>query len=372
MSSDKDINEVLQEVIIRYSQVWEDYALLEEGLNIQPDDHVLSIASAGCNALALLLKEPASVTAVDLNPAQTAIVHLKKEAITHFNHEEFVNLVGARHDMDRLELYQRVRDTLVVPAREFWDTHIEILRKGFIHFGRFELYFRSFQEKLISKMVPSEDMRAFLNLEDPVKQANFFGKVFQDPRFVEPFKAYTSQQMIAKHGRDESQFRFVEKKDLGEHFLERFEYVATQLPTKNNFYLEYLLTSNYNDLTKGPAYLNPNNFEKLKGLVERLHIETRGLDCPVKDHAEGHFSKANLSDLFEYLSEKETESLLRLLATRMRLGGRIAYWNLLVPRSRPESLKDWLEPRPELSEALWKKDRNPFYRGFVVEQVIRG
>ena len=67
MSSENEINEVLKQPVIRYSQVWEDYALLEEGLDIQPDDHVLSIASAGCNALALLLKGPASVTALDLN-----------------------------------------------------------------------------------------------------------------------------------------------------------------------------------------------------------------------------------------------------------------------------------------------------------------
>ncbi len=65
---------------IRYSQVWEDAGILSRGLEIQPSDHVLSIASAGCNALALLLEEPQSVTMVDLNPAQTALCHLKLAA----------------------------------------------------------------------------------------------------------------------------------------------------------------------------------------------------------------------------------------------------------------------------------------------------
>jgi len=371
MSSEKQINEVLQEVIIRYSQVWEDHALLEEGLDIQPDDHVLSIASAGCNALALLLKGPASVTAVDLNPAQTAIVHLKKAAIKELNHEEFVNLVGARNDMERGPLYQRIRDKLSGDVQAFWDSHSEVLENGFIHFGRFELYFRSFQEKLISKMVPPDAMQAFLTLDSVDHQTAFFNKVFQHPKFVEAFKTYTSQKMIAEHGRDESQFRFVEEEDLGDHFMKRLHYVTTQIATNNNFYLEYLLTSEYSDLSKGPPYLRPENYDKLRSLIDRLHIETRGLDCPVNDHDEGHFSKANLSDLFEYLSEEETEGLLRILATKMRPGGRIAYWNLLVPRSRPKSLEDWIKPHPELSKDLWNKDRNPFYGAFVLEEITR-
>ena len=50
MSEEKEINEVLQEAIIRYSQVWEDYDMLLKGLDIGPDDNSLSIASAGCNA----------------------------------------------------------------------------------------------------------------------------------------------------------------------------------------------------------------------------------------------------------------------------------------------------------------------------------
>ena len=98
MSNEREINSVLQEGIVRYSQVWEDYELLSEGLKIQSDDHILSIASAGCNALAMLLEEPASVTAVDLNPSQTAICHLKKAGYTHLSHAEFVSLMGVRKE----------------------------------------------------------------------------------------------------------------------------------------------------------------------------------------------------------------------------------------------------------------------------------
>lgn len=371
MSEDKQINEVLQEGIIRYSQVWEDYDMLIQGLNIGSDDHVLSIASAGCNALAMLLAEPRSVTAVDLNPSQTAICHLKKAAILNLYYEEFVALMGVRTGQDRWALYQQIRPGMPEDAQSFWDNNREIIDKGIVHCGRLEKYFGVFQEKFIAKLVPDEMMRSFLSQDKTQTQVDFFEKVFNHPKFVETFKAYTSQDMIAEHGRDHSQFKFVEVNDVGQYFHDRFRYVCTELPTQHNFYLEFLLTSNYSDLTNGPAYLRPDNFLKLRSLMPRFHIETKPLDACIEDFEVGHYSKANLSDLFEYLSEEQTEGFLKTLATGMREGGRIAYWNLLVPRERPESLANILKPHRELAHGLWKKDRAFFYGDFHIEEITR-
>ena len=149
MSETRDIKEVLEEGIIRYSQVWEDYELLKQGLKIQSDDHILSIASAGCNALAMLLEEPASVTAVDLNPSQTAICHLKKAGYLHLTHSEFVSLVGVRKDHAVKDVYDKIKDALPADARAFWDKNFGLLEYGLVHCGRLEKYFRVFQEKFI-------------------------------------------------------------------------------------------------------------------------------------------------------------------------------------------------------------------------------
>ena len=70
MQKDEHIHDVLQKDIIRYSQVWEDQDILHEGLAIQEHDRVLSIASAGGNALAMLAAGAKEVVAVDMNPPQ--------------------------------------------------------------------------------------------------------------------------------------------------------------------------------------------------------------------------------------------------------------------------------------------------------------
>jgi S-adenosylmethionine-diacylglycerol 3-amino-3-carboxypropyl transferase len=288
------------------------------------------------------------------------------------NYEEFVVLMGVRNGQDRWGLYQRLRPEVPEDAREFWDNNQAIIDNGIVHCGRLEQYFQVFQKKFIAELVSEDAMKHFLSQEKTQAQADFFEKVFNHPKFVEAFKAYTSQDMIAEHGRDHSQFKFVEVEDVGQFFHDRFRHVCTDLPTKHNFYLEFLLTSNYADLTNGPAYLQPDNFPKLQSLMPRFHIKTKPLDACIEDHDVGHYSKANLSDLFEYLSEEQTEGFLKTLATGMREGGRIAYWNLLVPRARPESLAHILKPHRELSRELWKQDRAFFYGDFHIDEVTRG
>ena len=81
---------------IRYAQVWEDADILLEALEVQPTDTVLSISSAGDNALALLGAGAARVVALDLNPAQLACLELRVAAYRALTHPELLILIGSR------------------------------------------------------------------------------------------------------------------------------------------------------------------------------------------------------------------------------------------------------------------------------------
>jgi S-adenosylmethionine-diacylglycerol 3-amino-3-carboxypropyl transferase len=356
---------------IRYSQVWEDYRLLEEGLNIGPGDDVLSITSAGCNVLALLLQEPRSITAVDINPAQNALLQLKVAGIRRLTHPEFIALLGVRGGFDRRALYRRLRSGLPEEARLFWDTQPREIEEGVVHCGRLERYIRAFQTEYLAKCHSLQSVLSLLDQGDLREQARFFAEVFSTPVFREIFSWYFGREMMGKNGRDPVQFRFVEQGDIGAYFLERFTFACTALPLKTNFYVEFFLTSRYRDLDSGPPYLRPENFERLKNLLDRLTVVTDDVEHHVQSQAKGTFSKANLSDLFEYLSPQACERLHRTLGTQFRNGGRLAYWNLLVPRSRPECLASLLRPRSEFAHSLWKKDRSWFYRAFHIAEVLR-
>jgi S-adenosylmethionine:diacylglycerol 3-amino-3-carboxypropyl transferase len=128
----------LKDGVIRYSQVWEDDALLIAGLEVAPDDNILAIASAGDNVLNMLLAEPKEIVAVDVNPAQTALCELKMAAIKQLDHADFLTLIGYTSCED---VAQKRRDLcasleLSPELRDYWVHNDEMLTKGIASAGR--------------------------------------------------------------------------------------------------------------------------------------------------------------------------------------------------------------------------------------------
>jgi S-adenosylmethionine-diacylglycerol 3-amino-3-carboxypropyl transferase len=80
------------------------------------------------------------------------------------------------------------------------------------------------------------------------------------------------------------------------------------------------------------------------------------------------YDKANLSDVFEYMAADATHQVFAALTEQLRPGGRIAYWNLLVERTPPASLRDRLVALEAEAERLWRQDRVFFYQAFHIEE----
>jgi S-adenosylmethionine-diacylglycerol 3-amino-3-carboxypropyl transferase len=360
----------LAQEIVRYAQVWEDCDVLRRALAVGPGDDVLSIGSAGDNVLALLLDDPRSITALDLNPAQAALIELKLAAYRALGWEELVCLVGARDGHDRLDLYDRVRPLLSRRARRFWDQRLFDIAVGVMHTGRLERYFDGFRRHHLPSLVPVAAVRALLALDDRKAQRALFARYFDTDAFRAVFANYFGRDTIAREGRDPSQFRWVEDVDVTAMLWTRFRYACTELPARGNFYLEYFLTGGYRDLEAGPPHLRPDAFETLRARVDRVEIVTEELGGHLDAVEPGRYSKANLSDLFEYLSPEDSEALFVALGEAMRPGGHIAYWNLFVPRAPAKDSRARLRSYPATADALWRDDRAFFYRSFHLEEVL--
>ena len=86
---------------IRYAQLWEDADVLVAALATKPGATLVSICSAGDNALAMLTLDPAKVVVVDLSPAQIACLEIRIAAYRCLEHAELLALLGARPATDR-------------------------------------------------------------------------------------------------------------------------------------------------------------------------------------------------------------------------------------------------------------------------------
>jgi S-adenosylmethionine-diacylglycerol 3-amino-3-carboxypropyl transferase len=354
---------------IRYSQCWEDPELLYQGLQLTPDDDVLSITSGGCNTLALLLRQPKSLTAIDFNPAQSALLELKAIAIQRLDYADFIAFVGVRSTKRRWEFYQTLRPSLAALARDYWDSQRDIIEQGVIHSGRFENYLKLFRRYVLPLVHGHQTIEKLLALKTLEAQKDFYEKIWDNRRWRFLFTIFFGKLLLGRLGRDPQFFKYVQIENVGEHYLSRAKHALTEIAIQGNFYVEHILTGAYANLEATHPYLKESNFEILKENMHKLKIVTGELEKFLESQPEGSLSKFNLSDIFEWMSQEHYETLLRALIRVSRDRARLCYWNNLVLREHPSALDGQLISHRELAQKLHFGDRSFVYRNFVVESV---
>jgi len=362
-----EVSDLLTQATIRYSTVWEDDRLLHGALDLQPDDDVLCICSAGDNVLSLAAAGPRSVTAVDMNPAQTALLELKLAAYRHGDHATLVELAGLAPG-DPLVRYRALRPHLPETAAVFWDAHEQVLADGVVFSGRLERYILGFAREHLPDLWPADLLDRLVASPTVEAQADLARREALTVAFRERFAWYFGREQMAANGRDPAQFRHVQDGDVGGYFLRRFSWAITSTGLADNFYLRAFLDGGFGPLEAGPAWLRPSLFGALRESADRVRVHTGEAEQLLASGAS--FSKGGFSDMFEYMSEALARDVLAGLARMFRPGGRLAWWCLLVPRPVPDELAAQLSPLDELAASLWATDRSWFYRSFHVAEVL--
>lgn len=352
---------------IRYAQCWEDADVLLEGLNVQEGDVCISIASAGDNSLSLLTRRPARVVAVDLNPAQLAALELRVAAYRSLRHEELLELMGSRPSTRRADLYARCRRALSAETRRFWDAQGASVAAGIGSAGRFERYFAMFRHWILPLVHRRRTVLQLLQPREAVARAVFYDQVWDTAAWRAIFRVFFSERLLGWLGRDPSFFRYVDE-SVADHLLGRVRHALATLDPSQNPYVEWILRGTHGDAL--PHALRPAHFDTIRDHLDRLEWHRLPLESLAGRGIIERFDRANLSDIFEYMSEDNAAQLLSQLAGVARRGARLAYWNMMVPRRGAALLPGRLRAMTELSQRLFLADKAFFYRDFLVDEVI--
>ena len=349
---------------IRYANAWEDADILCKALEPRAKDgRILSIASSGDNALALLTLDPKEMIAVDLSAPQLACLEIRIAAFKELDYKGFSEFLGILPSQNRVETYRNLQRRMSKEARRFWDEQLGNIRNGIIHAGKFERYLRLFGKWMLPLVQSRAAIEKLLEPKSKMKQIQFYNETWDHWRWRLLFKIFFSRFVMGHMGRDPSFFHHVEG-TVGKRILARSKHALTECPTHQNPFLHYILKGNFS--SEGlPRYLRPEYFDIIKSRVDRIKL----IQGPVTQ-VEGSFDAFNLSDIFEYMDEKDFESCYRDLLKMASPKARLAYWNMLAPKSCPESCLDQVSSLTELSEKLHKEDKAWFYQKFVVEERI--
>lgn len=353
---------------VRYAQCWEDADVLVEALDPRPGDVCLSIASAGDNSLALLTRRPARVIALDLSEAQLHCLALRVAAYRCLDHGELLELIGARPSDNRRRLFVRCQPELDAATVAFWEAcWPQAERWGIGGVGKFESYFRLFRRWVLPLVHGRGTVDALLAAKSADERRRFYGERWDTWRWRLLLKLFFSRTAMGRLGRDPEFFRYVEESEGGVagHVGRRVAHALQALDPADNPYLQWILTGGHT--TALPLALRPEHFATIREQLDRLEWRRQS----VEDFADSgeKVDAFNLSDIFEYMSAATHEALYRRLLACARSGARLAYWNMLVPRSVPVALAAAVDAREAVAARLHASDKAFFYSRFVLEVV---
>ncbi len=316
-----------------YNTCWEDPRIDKQALELGPEDDLLVITSAGCNALSYALASPRSVHAVDVNYRQNALLELKIAGIKELDYETFFQLFGRGRYEGVAELYRgRLRGRLSPSAQKFWD------RKIASYFdGKYPFFFRGTSGFFARKMNAYLDwrgMRGEINrLLDAasVEEQRRIWPGIKKRLFSPAVRFMVNRDMVlALLGVPRAQRLQIER-TYGGHvsqFAEEcLDAVFGQLPVRDNYFWRVYASGAY---TKSccPEYLEEKNFYALKdGLADRVHVHTDTVDGFLR-RFDGTISRFVLLDHMDWLSDRLYDTL-------------VAEWNAIFAKGAPGARVIW-------------------------------
>jgi len=347
---------------VRYANCWEDADILMTAM--QPTGRkCLSIGSAGDNSFSLLAEGAEHVTIAEMNPAQVACIKLRIAAYKTLSHHEFLILLGEL-DGDRLALYQQCKRELDDTTIAYWEHFSEHIEQGFGRVGKFEHYFKLFRTKALPLVHSKKKIAHLLEHRTRDQREAFYHKKWNTWRWRLLFKIFFSRFTMGRLGRDPAFFKYVEG-SVADRILTRVRHALVELDPSQNPYLHWILTGRYGDYL--PHALRKENFDKIRTNLHRINIISGTLESALEGN---QYDAYNLSDIFEYMSEENTQSLLEDIHAHSSQGARIAYWNMLAPRASAEQLRPKIKALPQLSADLFHQDKAFFYSQFIVEETL--
>lgn len=370
----------------RYSTCWEDPYIIQKALQINHNDAVLCISSAGCNVLNFLLYDPKEILAVDYCPRQNNLLKLKIEAIRNLTYEEFIELIGIFPSDKKIDIYLSLRNNLDEETRKFWDCNLYFIKKGITYNGLEEKRLKTIGN-ILKFFIGRKNIEALFNLENMEEQCRFFYDYVDDNIANKIIKLLYSREFIllrlsywmfafsifpltgAKRTRDEVQIDF----QLAKNLFSQKKFVENLFTTKslnNNYFASLILLGYYIGGDCLPPYLKKEAFTTLKKRVDSIKIVTSSIQNILQRLPNSTITKFTLSNVFDWVSNIDFMQQLKDMSRVGKNQARFCYFSTRIDRKIPDSIME-MQPQKQLAFQLIKDDKTHLYSNFEIGKIIK-
>jgi S-adenosylmethionine-diacylglycerol 3-amino-3-carboxypropyl transferase len=364
-----------------YPQIWEDPEVDMEALCIAPENHVVAIASGGCNILSYLTANPARVTALDLNPTHVALNKLKLTAAAELpSWNEFYRFFGVANEKVNVEAYDRfLAYHLDEKSRGYWEhrrfgmgeRRIGVFARNFYRHG---LLGRCIGFGHLVARAYGVNPRDLLQARSLEEQKNYFATALApllDRRLIRWFLA--RQFSLFGLGIPPAQYEALAGAGNGNMaavVYERLERLSCGFKLEDNYFAWQAFGRGYARDAQGPLppYLRRDNFEAVKSRANRVEVLNRSFTEYLEAQPEASHDRYILLDAQDWMNDAQLNALWKEITRTANPGARVIFRTaakptLLPGRVAPELLDRW-DYREEESLAFTARDRSAIYGGF--------
>jgi S-adenosylmethionine-diacylglycerol 3-amino-3-carboxypropyl transferase len=331
--------------------------------------NVFSVTAGGGRVLALLLDGPASITAVDLNPAQNALLELKVGAMRLLDHEGYLRFLGVRPAYDRLATYDQVRKSLSPAGARFFDRNRRSIEVGILFQGKLERYLALVSK--MTKVVHPFGLGKLLASRTLEEQRALIDR-WETPLWRTLSRPFCRRSVLAALSGDPGFYQHLpEGFVLHDAIYDRvFRHLRNNLLRENPL-LQLVLHGRYMWDPALPIYLNQATYGRVKAALEKvdLRIVTGTVDEALTG-SPGTYDAFSLSDICSYLTEEQHHALFERVLSRASAGARVCSRSNLYHRPLAPDHERRLA-RDEALEAELSLHDHSCVHDFVVGTVTR-
>ncbi len=364
-----------------YPQIWEDPVVDMEALQIQPDNHIVTIASGGCNALSYLTADPAKITAVDLNRAHVALNKLKLCAVKNLpDYETFYRFTGQADNKENVKAY----DTYVKPhldevSKDYWGKRdlygrrrITLFRRNFYRFGLLGKFIGA--GHLVAKLYgqnPKDLLQATTLEEQRKAYAENIAPLF-DKRLVRwmldrPVSLYglgippAQYDALASDGKERGMAGVVN---------DRLAKLACDFKFEDNYFAWQAFARSYAEAGEGPVppYLERDNYEKVRERADRIDVKNISFTVFLESQPDNSADRYILLDAQDWMTDEVLTDLWTQITRTAKPGARVIFRTAaderLLPGRIPDEILNQWHYDEETSREASVKDRSCIYGAF--------
>ncbi len=360
-----------------YAQIWEDPSVDMEALAIQPDSHVVTIASGGCNALSYLTANPRAITAVDLNTAHIALNKLKLAAAKHLpDYDAFHRFFGEANSKANLAAYKTyIRPHLDEPTRHYWESRDVIGRRRIGGFAK-GLYKRGLLGGFIGAAhvlakLHGLDPKAILKAETVEEQREIFDRQYA-PFFDKAFVRWLTDQPASLFGLGipPAQYEALAgDAKMATVLKERLEKLACDFDLKDNYFAWQAFGRGYGEGPEAPLppYLQADNYKDVVARLDRMEILHSNYADYLKSRPDTSLDRYILLDAQDWMTDEQLTDLWTEITRTARPGARVLFRTAgvetILPGRVPDAVLSKWQYAAEPSLDYTKRDRSSIYGG---------